>query len=113
MALAHQGWGQLIASRLVGFVDFRDADPCSDVDNRTRLSWFQLLVGLAKKARAYLPQVARTADQVVEWLDKVIGPSLAVVMRFWQGDIGALVGVIGRGERRWKPRHKAMVAGMG
>ncbi len=90
-------------------MDFRDADPCSDVDNRTRLSWFQLLVGLAKKARAYLPQVARTAEQVVEWLDKVIGPSLAVVMRFWQGDIGALIGV----ERRWKPRHKAMVAGMG
>jgi len=88
VALAYQDWGQVMASRLVGFVDFRSADSHSEVEERQRLPWFQLLVGLARKASAYLPQVTRTAEEVVNWLDKAVGPSLAVAMKFWKGDLG-------------------------
>ena len=109
VALAYQDWGQVMASRLVGFVDFRDADSHSEVEKRGRLPWFQELVGLASKASAYLPKALRTAEQVVEWLDRSIGPMLAVSMSFWKGDIGPLAEIIERGKRRWKPRHKAMV----
>jgi len=114
-ALAFQDWGSVMASRLVGFVDFRVADSHSEVERRERLPWFQLLVGLARKASAYLPKVPRTAEQVVEWLDNAIGPSLAVAMKFWQGDLAPLTDIIGRGERRWKPKHRAIlaVAGVG
>jgi len=113
VALAYQNWGQVMASRLVGFVDFRDADSHSEVEERQRLPWFQLLVGLVKKASAYPPQVARTVEQVVEWLDKAIGPTLAVTMKFWRGDLGRLTDIIRRGEERLKPRHLAMLANAG
>ena len=36
-ALAYQDWGQVMASRLVGFVDFRDVESHSEVEKRDRL----------------------------------------------------------------------------
>jgi len=112
-SLAYQDWGEVMASRLVGFVDFRDRSSHSEVERRQRLPWFQRLVGLVGKASAYLPQEPRTAEQVVEWVDMAIGPSLAVAMAFWQGDIGPLTDIIRDGKQRWKPRHKVMVAALG
>jgi len=109
VALAFQEWGPVMASRLVGFVDFRDADSHSEVEKRQRLPWFQALVGSVRKASAYLPKVARTVEQVVEWIDQSIGPSLAMAMRFWHGDFSPLIGIIKGGESRLKPKHEAML----
>ncbi len=111
-ALAYQHGGQVMASRLVGFVDFRDADSHSEVEKRERLPWFQLLVGLARKASAYLPKVPRTVEQLVEWIDHSVGPTLAVVMKFWQGDLTPLSRILRNGENRWKPKHRAMLVGV-
>lgn len=111
--LAHREWGDVIAGRLVGFVDFRQAAAHSEVERRPRLAWFAELVGLARKASAYLPKAARTVEQVVEWLDRAIGPTLAVAMRFWRGDLGELTRIIREGERRWKPKHEAILAAAG
>jgi len=109
-ALAYQSWGEVMASRLVGFVDFRDADSHSEVEKRQRLAWFQELVGLARKASAYLPKAAKTALDVIDWLDRSIGPSLAMAMKYWKGDLAPLNDLLARGERRFKPRHKVMLA---
>jgi len=113
VALAYQDWGEVMASRLVGFVDFRLADSHSEVEKRQRLPWFELLVRRARKASAYLPKVPRTVEEVVEWVDRAIGPSLAVAMKFWKGDLAPLSRILRNGERRWKPRHKVMVASLG
>jgi len=110
VALADQDWGQVMASRLVGFVDFRDVESHSEVEKRERAPWFQMLVGLARKASAYLPKAARTVDELVDWLDNAVGPSLAVVVKVWGGDFGPLGEIIRRGRDRWKPKHQAMVA---
>jgi len=110
IALAYQSWGEVMASRLVGFVDFREADSHSEVEKRQRLAWFQDLVGLVSKASAYLPKAAKTALDVVGWLDRSIGPSLAVAMKYWKGDLAPLSDLLDRGERRFKPRHRVMVA---
>jgi len=112
MALAYQSWGEVMASRLVGFVDFREADSHSEVEKRQRLGWFQELVGLTRKASAYLPKAAKVAADVVDWIDRSIGPSLAVAMKYWKGDLSHLSGVLERGELRWKPRHRVMVASL-
>jgi len=112
-SLAYQDWGQVMASRLVGFVDFRDAASHSEVEKRERLSWFQNLVGQVRKASAYLPKVARTVEQVVEWIDHAIGPSLAVAMKFWRGDLAPLSKILSSGENRFKPRHRVMLAALG
>jgi len=108
--LAYQNWGEVMASRLVGFVDFRDADSHSEVEKRQRLAWFQELVGLARKASAYLPKAAKTALDLIAWLDRSIGPSLAVAMKYWKGDFAPLSDLLARGERRFKPRHRVMLA---
>jgi len=111
-ALAYQNWGEVMASRLVGFVDFKEAASHSEVEKRQRLAWFQELVGLARKASAYLPKAVKTALDVVGWLDRSIGPSLAVAMKYWKGDLSQLSSVLERGERRFKPRHRVMVASL-
>jgi len=113
VALSCQEWGQVMASRLVGFVDFRAADSHSEVEKRKRLPWFQSLVGQVKKAGAYLPKAARTVQEVVEWIDHAIGPSLAVAMKFWGGDLSPLSGILSNGEKRFKPKHRAMLAALG
>jgi len=109
-ALAYQSWGEVMASRLVGFVDFRGADSHSEVEKRQRLAWFQELVGLVRKASAYLPKAVKTALDVIDWLDRSIGPSLAMAMKYWKGDLAPLSDLLERGERRFKPRHRVMLA---
>jgi len=108
--LAHREWGHVAVGRLVGFVDFREAAAHSEVEKRPRLAWFAELVALAGKASAYLPKAPRTVEQVVQWLSWAVGPTLAVAMRFWKGDLGELIDIIRDGERRWKPKHRAMLA---
>jgi len=111
--LADQDWGQVMASRLVGFVDFREAAAHSETEKRPRMSWFQELVGLVEKASAYLPKPVRTVDEAVEWLARAVGPTLAVAMQFWQGDLGPLSKIIRDGRENWKPKHKAMLVAAG
>lgn len=110
VALAHKDWREVAASRLVGFVDFRDRASHSEVEKRKRLPWFQELVGLVRKASAYLAEEPRTVEQVISWLDRAIGPCLAVAMEYWQGNLGPFSEILQDGRRRWKPRHKAMLA---
>jgi len=113
VALAYHSWGEVFASRLVGYVDFRDAESHSEVEKRSRLAWFSDLVGRVRKASAYLPKPARTVEQVVSWLDKAIGPCLAVAMSHWGGEWGEespLSRMITGGMIRWRPKHRAMLA---
>jgi len=111
--LADQDWGRVMASRLAGFVDFREVAAHSEVEKRPRVRWFQELVGLIEKASAYLPKAVRTVEEAVEWLGRAVGPTLAVAMRFWQGDLGPLSKIIRDGQARWKPKHRAMLAAVG
>ena len=106
-------WSGIVASRLVGFVDFRDASAHSEVEKRPRLPWYERLIRGAEKASAYPVKAARTAFEVVDWLDHAIAPSLAVAMEVFKGDLSELVGLMNRGRLRWKPRHVAMVAELG
>ena len=52
---------------------------------------------------------AQTGDLRVSNARPGAGPSLAVAMKFWQGDLGPLTYIIVKGERRWKPKHRAML----
>ena len=111
--LAGGEWGQVAASRLVGFVDFRDASSHSEVEKRTRLSWFSKLVANVVKSSAYLAKVPRTVEAVVNWIDQQIGPSLAIAVKWFGGDMLKLRDIVDYGEQRFKPRHKRMLAAAG
>lgn len=109
--LGHFDWGELFASQLVSFVDFRDPESHSEVEKRTRLSWYQRLVGLAEKATAALPKPIRTVRDVLDWLDRSIGPSLAMVVDYFGDGLGVLTPIINSGRERLRPKHQAMIAG--
>jgi len=106
-------WSEVVVSRLVSFVDFRNASAHSEVEKRPRLPWYERLIRGAEKASAYPVKAARTAFEVVDWLDHAIAPSLAVAMEVFKGDLSEFVGLMNRGRSRWKPRHVAMVAELG
>ena len=112
--LAYGSWPSVIASRIVAFVDFRDSSKAVNTSDKTRdrprSAWFALLVGTVEKGLVYLPQLAKTVSDVIDWIDRQVGTSLAVVMKFWKGDFSPLVQIMRQGEERLKPRHFAMLA---
>jgi len=114
-ALADDNWGEVIASRLVSFVDFRGHASGFDVVKRTRLSWFEQLVGNARKSSAYLPKEPKTIEQVENWLDRSIAPTFALVMESWRRkgrgtELFCLKRMEIQGRERWKPWQKAILA---
>ena len=111
LGLVDSDWGELFASQLVSFVDFRDPESHSEVEKRTRLPWYQRLVGLAEKATASLPKPAQTVQDVLDWLDRSIGPSLATVVDFFGGSLNVLTSIINSGRERRRPKHRLMLAG--
>ncbi len=105
-------WGPLFSERLVSFVDFRDSsDHPYDLKQRDRLDWFAALVGVARKATSYLAKLPRTMNDVVTWVTKAVGPSLAMLFDFWKGDLDPLYTIIHGSEL--KPKHRAILARSG
>jgi hypothetical protein len=115
--MANGVWGEVIHTRLVSFVDFRDANfaknTVAKVRDRPRLDWYSRLVASALKAPSYPPTAPRTAEDVVAWLDNQVGTSLAVAYKYWGDDISPLYPIIDAGAKRFKPKHLAILAGAG
>jgi len=115
--LATGVWGEVIHTRLVSFVDFRDShvavNTVAKVRDRPRLDWYAQLVASALKAPSYPPTAPRTAEDVVTWLDTQVGTSLAVAYKYWGDDISPLYPIIDAGAKRFKPKHLAILAGAG
>ena len=108
--LRAEPWGEVVASRLRTFVDFRDVNSSSKIELRVQLAWYAELIGNARKASAYLAKLPRTVGAVIAWIDHQVGTSLAMAFRVWRGDIAPLVDILKEGERRLKPKHLAMLA---
>jgi len=102
-------WGDTFASRLVSFVDFRNAgDHPTDARRRKRLKWFTALVKSAEKASAYPPREPRYINDVESWVERSIGPSLRLLMEYWQDDnLTELRRIMA--EARLKPKHRAIL----
>jgi hypothetical protein len=116
--LVDQRWAEVYASRLVAFIDFRDIDSHSEVEKRTRSPWFRQLVGFARKAKVYWAKAPRRLDELTDWVERCISPSLLVVARVWGDDKPVLLPLLGRlgrmlmdvePNKRWKPHHENMV----
>ena len=112
-----KGWGKLMVSRLIAFVDFRDSTKAMNstavTRDRPRLRWFTALVGMISKGMAYPPVLPRTVQQLLGWIDQSVGVALAVGFRFWEGDLTELREIVRRGEDRFRPKHLAMLASAG
>jgi hypothetical protein len=107
--LATEYWGDVFASRLVQFVDFRDRCDETRVAACERSGWFQSLVGQAKKALAYPPKAARTVAQVDAAFRRQWAPMVAVLVEVSGGSWDFFHDVIAEGRRRWRGRHLVLV----
>jgi len=78
--------GELFASRLMSFVDFRAASSYAKIEDRKQLAWFTKLIGEAKKATAYITEIAKTVKPVIAWFSKSVAPSLNMLKEYWGKD---------------------------
>jgi hypothetical protein len=106
--LAYGELTQVVPSRLVGFIDFKDHQSAAHVDKRTRCGWFEELVGGARKGAAYDPAPLKDRQEWVEDWERRSRRGLAVVLHHYGGDIGRLGELAKEGRRDWKPRHHEM-----
>ena len=115
--LAQDHWPHVIASRIVAFVDFRDSSQAVNSSDKTRdrarVEWFATLVGMVEKGTVYLAQLPRTVQDLVGWITNQVSTSLAVCFRFWNGDLGPLAEIVAEGERKFRPKHLAMLVRAG
>ena len=109
--LAHQPWGKVFAERLVSFVDFRDRGK-AQTQHRFGdcISSFARLIGLAEKAVVYAPQPDRTIQQVTDWVYFAMAPTLAILMKAWEGDLSPLYKILDDGKDRLRPKHHRIIA---
>lgn len=105
---ANGEWGEVARARFVDFIDFRDSSSSSEVELRTRVPWYERLMGLVEKAKPYEPKAARKFEDFYSWLLRTQAQGLAVV----QTVMGAngLEFLATEGRVKWRPKHRKMVA---
>ena len=108
--LAHGNWNEVIRSRLVGYVDFRERESAPRVQDRDRWGLYQELMEGADKAEAYFPVEEKSIEEIEEWFVKQYGPTLAMLLQHHGGDLSAIAEYASDGRRRWRPKHIALIA---
>lgn len=98
--------GELCASLLWGMIDFKDRDQLDTNKSRWPTSEFwRTFVGQASKMKLSIIEHEKTIDDSKEWIDKVVSPTLAMIMLTvldTEGKSGYdfIMDCIRRGERR-------------
>jgi hypothetical protein len=69
-------WNQVIWSRLVGFVDFRERGSAGHIQDRVRWGPYEELMEGADKAEAYFPVEEKSIEEIEEWFVKQYAPML-------------------------------------
>jgi hypothetical protein len=110
--LAHGDWNEVIRSRLVGYVDFRERESAPRIQDRDRWGPYQELMEGADKAEAYLPVDDKSIEEIEEWFVKQNGLLLAVLLQHNGGDLSAIAEYARDGRRRWRPKHLALNASL-
>lgn len=103
-------WGEVWASRLVQFADFRDPESNTNVSRRARVAWFRALVDAAVKAAVYFPSPMRTVAEVREWFRRQVAPTLALLVTADAGDLSVVYDALDEGRRRMGAKHRAILA---
>ena len=102
-ALANGDWNQVVRSRLVGFVDFRERGSAGHIQDRLRWEPYEELIECAEKADAYFPVVEKSIEEKEEWFGRYKGPTLAMLSEYRGGDLEAISDYANDGRKRLKP----------
>lgn len=105
LVTAGSEWGRALSSRMVGYLDFRELGG-TNVSRRSRVDWYESLMGDVERAKGYAPIPAQTFDGMFEYAWNHWGQSFAVIKA--RGGMDLVEAVIDNGKRRWKHKHEVM-----
>jgi len=108
--LAYGDLNKVIRSRLVGFVDFRERESATRIQDRARWGLYEELMEGADKAEAYFPVEEKSIEEIEQWFIKQYAPTLAMLLQHHGGDLSAIAEYASDGRRRWRPKHLALIA---
>jgi hypothetical protein len=109
--LLYREWGEVFATRLVSFVDFRDRSADARPDRCPRLPWLEQVVGAAEKVKPYeLITPVASAERSLSWLRHQVAAVLAAVNAAAGGDLGLLESLLEEGRNRWKASHRLIAS---
>jgi phage replication initiation protein len=102
-----EDWSNEAAGWLLSFLDFKDPGTDSNVSRWDTSPWWSLFVAHAKKSRIASVQEERTVEDVRDWVDRQVVPSLFVL----EATVGheEVFQMVAEGSGRLKDHHKKMI----
>lgn len=100
-------WRERACGWLLGMIDFKT--PCNDA-NKSRwqsAAWWLKFLRFVQKARLIIYRAERTVEDLREWIEAQVTPSLFVLLDVlgWE----CVLRMIGEASGRLKPKHLAMI----
>ena len=108
--LAHGNWNEVICSRLVGYVDFKERESAPRIRDRDRWGLYEELMEGAEKADAYFPAEDKSMEEVEDRFLRQNAPTLAMLFLHHGGDLNAIANYVRDGKKRLRPKHFALIA---
>lgn len=102
--------GEVVTGVLKNYIRF--VDPSTDTNKRrwkTSKFWDKFIAD-AEILKLTEGQKERTLDDVYTWINKSVGPSLALLVKASSGDLSIVHEIIIEGNKRLKPKHFALLA---
>ncbi len=97
------------AGILRNYLEFKEEAEGVRRDQRKPAGWWLAFLGGVEKARLSMAKLARTLDQVREWLERQVTPAVALMLE-WKGGPEWFCGQMELAKFRWKKEHLSMLA---
>ncbi|NLB94729.1 MAG: replication initiation factor domain-containing protein [Armatimonadetes bacterium] len=96
------------AGVLRNYLEFKEAQENVRRDLRKPAAWWLAFLGGVEKAHLSMAKLARTLEQVKEWLERQVTPAVALMLE-WKRGPEWFVGQMELAKFRWKKEHLAML----
>lgn len=111
--VGHVDIGVVLRSTLKNYIRFIEKPAEKHDTNKARwptAKWWDTLLGNVSGLKLTIMPLDRTVEQMADWLDKQIAPTLATIMTAYDGDLSWLYHTIYHGQLRMKHKHVDAVA---
>lgn len=109
----HDNVGVLIRETLNNYARFLQRPRKSGDSNKSRwpsAKWWDMLLGCVGTLQLTIQREEKTIDDMANWLDAQIGPTLAAIMTAKEGESDWLHKIISDGAGRLKQKHKDAIS---
>lgn len=108
----HEDVGTALKKTLNNYIRFVLPPKKSD-SNKSRwqtVDWWAEFIGAVGTLKLTIQPLNRTIDQMADWVDKQIAPTMAAIMTAHEGDLDWLYKTIAQGQNRLSAKHKDAIA---